>query len=245
MGRILTHELGHTIGLLGDEYVCLDPNAQVCEATYDKKKKPAWPNLSTLDSIKWKDLIVPGTCLPTVVDDPPRVIGAWEGGDYHRYGIYRPQRTCHMDTLASPFCAVCERELRKQIKKRYISSIPCQYLATQETFDLIWNQPQKWRWSWPRSWTCPSSGDALALEDEINYVLKGVPKGFELKILDELGEVVKEGRPAKRDLEVSFKENRAKQYFVELSSREQANGETETLKITAKLSRNRKLQRLP
>ena len=223
MGRIITHELGHEIGDLADEYVCMAPKEMKCENTYPKNETPYFPNLDTLtldpknrhDSLKWSKLIKLGTDLPTKVDNPPGVVGAWEGGGYYRYGIYRPQRNCHMDSLASEFCAVCDSVLREKIRRRYMPSIPCQYLATEKTFDLIWNQPQKWRWSLPQSWNCHGP-DPLSIEVDIKYELRGVPNGFRLEILDELDEVVAQGRPSQGGFRVSFRENRAKQYFVEL-----------------------------
>jgi len=242
---IATHELGHKIGMLADEYDygSVDP-------TYTGPE-PGAANLTKQTSrplIKWTDLIAPSTPLPTTVDSPPGVVGLWEGGGYHRFSIYRPQRTCHMQTTGSPFCAVCEREIRSLLGTHCSfceinpSSFICWYLTHRDKFVLFWDRPYRWRWPWPPCLTCPPF-DAQRLEDEIIYILKGVPEGFKLQILDARGIVVAEGHPAEGGLQVSFKENRAKQYFVELTSREQATGET--LNISTQLFRNGKLENLP
>lgn len=244
---IITHELGHKIGLLADEYDCY-----VCDGSDNNRTyadvEPSVTNLTkqtTRALVKWTDLIAPTTPLPTTVDDPPGVVGIWEGGGYYRFNSYRPQLTCHMRTTGSPFCAVCEKEMRRMLEtyctfcENNPSNFICWFLANRGKLTLIWDRPYKWRWPWPPCLTCPP----FTIEDEIIYVLKGVPEGFKLQILDERGAIIAEGRPTEQGLEVSFKENRFKQYFVELTSREKATGET--LNITAQLFRNNKLENLP
>ncbi|MDE6337379.1 MAG: M64 family metallopeptidase, partial [Muribaculaceae bacterium] len=83
---------------------------------------------------KWKDMIKPGTPVPTPWVDkggtreermreaakqkinPNQVLGAYEGGGYRAKGIYRPVETCRMrDNYYPTFCPVCERTLRALI----------------------------------------------------------------------------------------------------------------------------------
>ena len=46
-------------------------------------------------------------------------MGAYEGGYYRTYGIWRPQETCQMQTTATPyFCHVCREALVQAILER-------------------------------------------------------------------------------------------------------------------------------
>lgn len=127
--EIALHEMGHTAFGLADEYPakagCAHP-----DPGHDQHPgpEPDYPNV-TMDPMaaKWAQLITSGTALPTMRNpDPSRcderpspvpagTVGAFEGADYHRGGIYRPEYDCRMRTLGAPFCAVCQREIRRQV----------------------------------------------------------------------------------------------------------------------------------
>lgn len=132
--EIALHELGHSAFGLADEY----PSKAGCDVPdpghdVHPGPEPDYPNV-TLDptAVKWADLLTPGVALPTTTNpDPSRcddrpspaptgTVGAFEGADYHRSGVYRPEHDCRMRTLGSPFCAVCRREIRRQVL-RYAS----------------------------------------------------------------------------------------------------------------------------
>lgn len=127
--EIALHELGHTAFGLADEY----PAKAGCERPdpgHDRHPgpEPDYPNV-TLDPLaaKWAAMVRSPTPLPTMTNpDPSRcderpspvpagTVGAFEGADYHRGGVYRPEYDCRMRTLAAPFCAVCQREIRRQV----------------------------------------------------------------------------------------------------------------------------------
>ena len=110
---IVTHELGHKIGNLADEYQCSSCNASEPPRRYNGPE-PWEVNITTQidrSKIKWASSILPGTTIPTLRDWPNGVVGLFEGGAYSRTGIYRPQFTCQMENTFSPFCVVCKGEM--------------------------------------------------------------------------------------------------------------------------------------
>ena len=129
--EIALHELGHTAFGLADEY----PAKAGCgrpDPGHDRHPgpEPDYPNVTLnadRSTLKWADLVLASTPLPTMSTiDPTRcderpspvpvgTVGAFEGADYHRAGVYRPEYDCRMRTLGAPFCAVCQREIRRQV----------------------------------------------------------------------------------------------------------------------------------
>lgn len=100
-GRVLAHELGHSLFKLADEYdygTCRN-SAGVGE-----------PNTSrSATDPPWKDLINT-TELPTTTVSAS-TIGAYEGAQYCTTGVYRPTHNgCMMRDSNKDFCAVCKRE---------------------------------------------------------------------------------------------------------------------------------------
>jgi hypothetical protein len=114
--QVLSHEMGHGIGGLGDEYT--SPGG-----TYTGSR-PGYPNLDTTtdrNTIKWKDLIDPSTPLPTKqsdVTDGNQDVGAFLGGHYCTSGIYRPVYNCRMNGNTPDFCPVCYRHIRELLYQR-------------------------------------------------------------------------------------------------------------------------------
>ena len=128
--EIALHEMGHTAFHLADEY---EYWAGCGESGHDhhSTSEPAEPNV-TVDShratIKWGDLILPSTPMPTTTNadctqcDPQAnpvaagTVGAFEGAHYFHCGAFRPQFNCRMRALGFPFCAVCQREIRRVLE---------------------------------------------------------------------------------------------------------------------------------
>lgn len=122
--NIPLHEIGHSTFGLADEYQSW---ASCGEEGHDNYAgaEPASPNVTTnIDraTIKWKELILPATPLPTT-DNPDcgscdfqpnpvsdDTVGAFEGARYYHCDIYRPQYSCMMRNYA-PFCAVCQKAI--------------------------------------------------------------------------------------------------------------------------------------
>lgn len=134
-GYVLLHELGHSLGGLGDEYFGKD-------VTYSTDGRDAWmpwePNVSLLDAdgrVKWSDrasapvpspwrhadfLAVLRSGAPSaeqrtqlaelLAGEPLRGrVGAFEGARYQAHGMYRPEVDCRMfSKSATRYCAVCQ-----------------------------------------------------------------------------------------------------------------------------------------
>ena len=112
--HVIVHEFGHAFAGLGDEYA---EQGSPLAALFNLNVEPWQPNLTTLvdfDS-KWADLVAPGTPIPTPnTNQYNNTVGAFEGGGYLEYGMYRPQLHCMMRDYA-PFCAVCNRAIEAMI----------------------------------------------------------------------------------------------------------------------------------
>jgi hypothetical protein len=101
---IVTHELGHSYGYLGDEY----------ESAYDYPdiEEPNTTMETNRDVIKWNAWIAPTTPIPTPETVAwAYVVGLFEGAHYHSIGWYRPMLSCRMRALGYQFCDVCQEQL--------------------------------------------------------------------------------------------------------------------------------------
>lgn len=116
------HELGHAIFDLADEY------------QYDREDTYTGPEPSEVNvtaatnrkslGLKWGDLLLADTAVPTqlhgaecsVPDLPGRahaedIIGTFEGAQYRRCGLFRPEYNCRMRVSSHAFCSVCRRQI--------------------------------------------------------------------------------------------------------------------------------------
>lgn len=111
---IFVHEFAHNFAGLGDEYV-----GNVTYETGTPVKAEPWePNVTALldpAGLKWRDLVEPGTPLPT----PPGTrgkVGAFEGAGYQAKGLYRGEADCIMFSRNPVgFCRVCQRAISRMI----------------------------------------------------------------------------------------------------------------------------------
>ncbi len=114
--QVTVHEFGHSFAGLADEYFY---DKDVLDDTYDIKKEPWEPNISSLVQFdrKWKSELAVGTVIPTPVDDSTKTkIGVFEGGGYLIKGLYRPYYDCRMRTNKAPeFCPVCQKAVERMI----------------------------------------------------------------------------------------------------------------------------------
>ncbi len=114
---IFVHEFGHSFAGLGDEYY----SSQVAyNDLYPKGMEPWEPNITALldtANVKWGDLVLEGTPVPTPDDSLHNgVVGAFEGAGYSAKGLYRPCRDCIMfSKKVGPFCPVCRRAIERLI----------------------------------------------------------------------------------------------------------------------------------
>jgi hypothetical protein len=107
--EVLLHEMGHTLGLLGDEY----SNGGTCNNSFE----PAWANVTTLtarSAIKWGHWIDDTTPLPTL-STAPALPGLYLGAHYCPEGLHRPTYNSKMRTLNFPFEQVNSEQLVKRI----------------------------------------------------------------------------------------------------------------------------------
>ena len=108
--EIMMHELGHTFGLLADEYT---GGAYAC----NNSMEPSQVNVtreSTRNSIKWSYWIDPDTPVPAL-ETTPGVVSAYEGARYCESGLYRPTFNSKMRSLGQPFEQVNTEQLIRRL----------------------------------------------------------------------------------------------------------------------------------
>ncbi len=158
---IFVHEFGHSFAALADEYYTSDVSYQTPEITVE----PWEPNVTALFDpahLKWKDIVTPGTPIPTPwvktefdnfsydIQKERRALraanvpetemeqlferekqtslamfeksqykdatGAFEGGNYFQFGIYRSAQDCIMFTRnKQEFCPACRKAISEVI----------------------------------------------------------------------------------------------------------------------------------
>jgi hypothetical protein len=115
---LLSHETGHVLANLGDEYTTPNPG-------FPNTEEPNTTQQTNRLLIKWKAWISPSTPVPTPVSYGDGVVGLFQGAHYHTNNWYRPQLNCAMGSLGVPFCAVCSEALVLAIyqKTRPVDSI--------------------------------------------------------------------------------------------------------------------------
>jgi hypothetical protein len=107
---ILSHETGHVLANLGDEYTNSYPG-------FPNTEEPNTTRETRRDFIKWKAWISTNTPIPTPVTDSVDV-GLFQGAHYHTTNWYRPKLNCAMGVVGTPFCEVCSEALTLAIYKR-------------------------------------------------------------------------------------------------------------------------------
>lgn len=111
---VFVHELAHNLAGLADEYV----GSVTYESDVSRGAEPWEPNITALHDpamLKWRDLVEPGTPIPTPLSYAGRV-GAFEGGGYEARGVFRPEVECLMGSRKLvPFCRVCQRAINRII----------------------------------------------------------------------------------------------------------------------------------
>lgn len=111
---IALHELGHSFGLLADEYS--DGPPPPCSNTLE----PSEPNVTIVTeraSIKWNTWIDAATPIPTTTT-APGVPGLYQGAKYCLTGMFRPTNLSKMRALAStplPYEQINSEQLVKRI----------------------------------------------------------------------------------------------------------------------------------
>lgn len=113
---VFVHEFGHSFASLADEYY---ESETAYQDFYSFDIEPLEANLTTLKNFdtKWKNLVVPGTPIPTPNEkEYLNKVGAFEGGGYVAKGIYRPSHDCSMKSITvDNFCPVCKHAIVEMI----------------------------------------------------------------------------------------------------------------------------------
>ena len=105
----MIHELGHSFGLLADEYssfIGCDNSIEPPEVNVTRE--------SMRDSIKWSHWIEPDTPVPAT-PTTGGVVSAYEGARYCESGLYRPTYDSKMRSLYRPFEEVNTEQLIRRI----------------------------------------------------------------------------------------------------------------------------------
>jgi hypothetical protein len=105
--ELVLHELGHSFGLLADEYGGSPP--PMCDAGVE----PSEPNV-TKDHIKWTSWIDPSTPIPTFTGTPA-IPGLYQGAKYCDYSLFRPTYNSKMRSLGVSFEQINREQLVKRI----------------------------------------------------------------------------------------------------------------------------------
>jgi hypothetical protein len=108
---ILSHETGHVLANLGDEYTTPYPG-------FPDTEEPNTTQQTNRALIKWKAWISTNTPVPTPYSYGDGVVGLFQGAHYHTTNWYRPQLNCAMGSPGVPFCAVCSEALVLAIYQR-------------------------------------------------------------------------------------------------------------------------------
>jgi hypothetical protein len=114
----LTHEIGHALLGLADEY---DYGGPPC----NREKTPNVSFSADRDEIPWRDRLTPGVALPTRgANSSRRTVGAFEGAGYCKRGRFRSQLGCRMRALDRGFCGVCLAAFERFFQTRRAASVP-------------------------------------------------------------------------------------------------------------------------
>lgn len=104
--EIILHEIGHSFGLLADEYGGSD-----CGGSDDR---PNITRATAREAIKWNYWIDPATPVPTRTF-APGVPGLYEGALYCDFGYYRPTWNSKMRSLSRPFEQINTEQLVRRV----------------------------------------------------------------------------------------------------------------------------------
>jgi hypothetical protein len=123
------HEMGHSAFGLADEYQYYQ-NCQEKNHETHSGGEPGYPNVTTQTDpakLKWRNLIKPGTPIPTVTNPDPKTcdfrlspvpsgtIGLFDGADHYHSRAYRAEYDCRMRNVGQPFCGVCQEAIVKKL----------------------------------------------------------------------------------------------------------------------------------
>lgn len=113
---VAVHEVGHTLGLLGDEY-----NIPSDACYYNEPTIPLPANISEIvdGEVRWSEWVEDMTPLPTPeTEEYGDLVGGFEGA-YNCDFLARPEKDCMMKASGYDFCTVCS----EQMVRRFYSMV--------------------------------------------------------------------------------------------------------------------------
>jgi hypothetical protein len=117
LAYLVTHEIGHSIFGLADEYYTSEVGV---EAFYNTETEPWEPNITSLVdfSAKWEDMLDSTIPIPTPNSSNfADVLGLFEGAGYMAKSLYRPSYDCTMKSVKfNYFCPVCKKAIKEMIE---------------------------------------------------------------------------------------------------------------------------------
>jgi hypothetical protein len=210
----IIHELAHIVGPLEDEYpcragcdVCGDPPVVPDDTTWPHGEPALDPfaNLTTETNrnlVKWRDLFSPVT-IPVPTPESylsgmtpaqiAEVVGLFEGGGWYKNGVFRPSWNCKMRCLGEPFCKVCVDAIRRAMWQHCPIDPNIINRWMEEFFNIEWFWSLQIDFPFPCLF-CPI--DAIADTAQVEVVL---PAGAEMRIFDDVGNLIVAGAPAGND----------------------------------------------
>lgn len=137
------HEMGHTLGLLADEYG--GDHGPSCNASVEPWEVNATKE-TRRDGLKWRHWVAGGVSLPSS-DNQTGVAGLYEGSRYCDRGLFRPTLASKMRTLGRPFEAINSEQLVKRFYN-WVSPLDASE-PTATTLTLTPGQTQTFRVTTP------------------------------------------------------------------------------------------------
>lgn len=139
--ELALHEIGHTAFKLADEY-----DYGTCEAGEPSEKNVT--RQTARNAIKWGDLILASTPLPTAAGSVPNgTVGLFAGARYCTAGVYRPTENSRMRALGQPWHAVNERHANAVIQSYYQPDDGTTVSGTLSGTGAVANHPARYHYS--------------------------------------------------------------------------------------------------
>lgn len=108
--ELVLHEVGHSFGLLADEY---DYGGTNCASPFEPREVNS-TTVTTREQVKWRHWIDAATSLPTQTTTPA-VAGLYQGSSYCPTNYYRPTYNSKMRSLGAPFEQINLEQLIRRI----------------------------------------------------------------------------------------------------------------------------------
>ncbi|QED27539.1 hypothetical protein FRD01_09855 [Microvenator marinus] len=147
---VAVHELGHSFGVLGDEYM-----VQGDPCLFNEPRVPLPVNIAPFDDgeVKWSQWVGPSTPIPT--PDSEKIahpVGAYEGA-YNCDFLYRPSYECKMNTdEKGDFCPVCMEQMTRRLYSVVDITANEEPLVEENGSSIVFHAPLHEEGPWTANW---------------------------------------------------------------------------------------------